>query len=98
MRTIPVRDGQTLSDITIQETGDIHRVFEVAQLNGMSITDELTVGSLITVPDPAFDKLHVVAAFATQRHKPASALTAEDHAEIKGGIDYMGIQIDFKVS
>lgn len=85
-------------DIAIQQTGDVQRLFEIARDNDKSITEDLVIGSALITPPEVVELQAVVAAFATEGHKPACGLTADDLLELKGGVDYMGIQIDLKVS
>lgn len=48
MPTTKVIYGQTLADLADEE-----KIFEAADLNGIGITDDLTAGDVITVPDRA---------------------------------------------
>lgn len=41
---------QTLADIAIKYIGDIESLYDLAVLNGLSVTDSLTVGQTITLP------------------------------------------------
>jgi hypothetical protein len=50
------RYNQALIDIALQGTGDVTRVIEVAQLNGLSITDDLTAGDELITPVASVDK------------------------------------------
>lgn len=51
MQTIAVLSGQSLFDIAIQYTGDVINTYALALANGKSVTDKLTVGELIVIPD-----------------------------------------------
>jgi hypothetical protein len=98
MRTTIVREGQTLLDISIQDTGDIQRLFEIAVANNKSITEDLVIGDEITTPSAEVNLQDVVLSFSSTSHKPASGLSADDLLQLQGGIGYMGVQLDFKVS
>jgi hypothetical protein len=50
MRTVTVQERQTLFDIAIRYCGDVGAIFEIMQLNDVSITDALS-GQTLTVPD-----------------------------------------------
>lgn len=76
MKTVTALHGQTLIDITIQELGDAERLFEVAMLNGKSITGSVTAGEAILVPDFDTKKKKLVKLFADPFNKPASNLGA----------------------
>ena len=43
--------GQTLFDIAIQSCGSAEAAFELAVLNGMSVTDDLVPGQELIMPD-----------------------------------------------
>jgi len=100
MISVTVQDGQTIIDIAIQELGDPGRIFEIAALNNMSITDLLVVGSQITVPDYDQTKKEIVKIFSNQSNKPASGYfrNGANDPVIKEGIDYWAIRNDFIVS
>ena len=95
MASIQVKDGQTLFDIAIQALGSVDRVFDLAQLNGLGITDNLVSGQVLLLPDVVFEQLTTVDYF-TKPWYPASADVAADN--ILGGIGYMQIGTNFKVS
>ncbi len=95
MQSVTVRDGQTLFDIAIQSLGIVDRVFDVAQLNGLGITDELMSGQVLLLPDVAFEQLDTVDYFS----KPWYPMSGDaDSDVILGGIGYMQIGTNFKVS
>jgi hypothetical protein len=45
--------GQSLIDVAIQELGSVEALFDLADANGLAITDVLTPGQLLHVPDSA---------------------------------------------
>lgn len=95
MQTIKALSNQTPVDLALQATGSIETWFDVAQLNGLSITDNLTPGVSYIVPETIIDKQAVVAFSGT--HKPASGLSNMTFKK-PGGIGFMQIGNDFKVS
>lgn len=95
MTTVTVKDGQTLFDIAVQSLGSVDRVFDLAQLNGIGITDDLTSGQILLLPDVAFEDADTVDYF-TKPWYPASGDGANDAPP--GGIGYMQIGTNFKVS
>ena len=52
MRTT-TRNNQTLPDIALQECGNIEAAFDIARLNGLSLTDELKTGQTLDGVKPA---------------------------------------------
>ena len=51
MSSVVVRPGQTLADIAVEHLGGMERVFDLATLNGLAITDELTPGQSLELPE-----------------------------------------------
>lgn len=97
--TTKIYNRQWLGDKSLELAGNMLALFELARENELSITDDLIAGSMINsdLSDDIITDKEVLRYYAGKIH-PATALTAEDIAAEKGGIGYMGIQIDFKVS
>ncbi|MDR1203737.1 MAG: hypothetical protein LBL58_19175 [Tannerellaceae bacterium] len=57
MRTVIPQERQTLLDLAIEYCGDVEAVFEIMQLNDLSITEELLAGKEIIVPEPYARKI-----------------------------------------
>lgn len=93
----PILPGQTLVDIAVQELGDASRVFELAVLNAISITDELEVGSVMFIPDADIGKRNLIYMFKSRFLAPASADITGDVISKDSGIDYDAIEIDLIV-
>ncbi len=98
-KQVKVLKGQTLVDIAIQEMGDASFVLAIAELNDLNVTDDLTAGQMITVPDYDTAFRNTVNLFSDDANKPASGINAdegdeEDHLE---GIEYWAIENDFVV-
>lgn len=90
--------GQTLIDMALQELGDAGRAFELAELNSISLTDDLEPGATILLPDPDARKLSLVRMFSIKSLAPASADTSNDIPEKDSGIDYDAIEIDLIIT
>jgi len=95
IKSIRSLSGQTWVDLALQQLGDESRLFELCDLNGVGITDELIPGREVLYPDFDFDKKDSVNTL--KRIKPASdqSLVEDDHGE---GIEFWGIEFDFLVS
>lgn len=95
-----VLNGQSLFDLAVQGMGDISGVFDLAEMAGMQITDELTTGQLIELP-PAVDR-QVAGYYASHGIIPATAITIDSTADDGGllleGIEFWGIEYDFMVN
>lgn len=99
METV-VLGNQSLPDIAVQETGSLEGVFELAELAGLSITDELAAGMSLPVPLTPVDR-QVTDYYDAHRITPATAITSGDTAGgelIMEGIEFWGIEYDFIVS
>jgi len=85
---------QTLLDLTIQETGDLGRLFDLAILNQVSPTSDLTVGGTYYSPLPV-NPLKLVVLILQKVH-PATGIRDIDLP--LGGIGFMQIQNSFIVN
>ena len=93
---VTVKQGQTIFDIAIQTAGSVEAAFSAARLNGMGITDDLTVGDTLISP-PVIDKrmlrhyndAGIVPATATVTNYPVYSEPALDLPEVfAGGMAY----------
>jgi hypothetical protein len=98
METVNVKPHQCLLDLSMQLKGSIGALFDFAIANGISITDDLISGSTLWVPDTEIIDRRTFQTLRDESIIPSNAYTAEDLVAIKGGIGYMGIQVDFRVS
>ena len=48
-----ITQGQSLVDVAVQELGSVAALFDLADANGLAITDLLTAGQSLTVPASA---------------------------------------------
>lgn len=85
---------QGLIDLALQEAGTVEGIFEVAFLNGLSITDDLVPGNEYL--KPAIQVQKIVDLFANT-HKPSSN-GYNELTEQPEGIDYWYIENNFIVS
>ncbi len=74
MKEITVLNNQSLFDISVQEYGTIEGVFEIALANGLSVTDKLTVGQKLKIPeiDPALIQTEIVDYYRRNDIHPAT--------------------------
>lgn len=93
-----IHSRQSLLDIAIQECGSFEAAYELAERNGLAVTDDLETGAVLEFIREDVTKKQVVAHFAARRVKPATAASEEDTSLAPcGGIGFMGIEIDFIV-
>lgn len=91
------KDRQSVIDIAIQTSGDVSAAADVAIDNGISVTDDLALGDILTAV-AVVDK-NVVNRYAEKGIIPATAISEQDSDNAPyGGIGYMGVELDFIVS
>ena len=66
-----VLQGQSIFDIAIQELGSAEGAYALAELNGLSITDELMTGHDLSLPD--VQNRSISNYYANKAIKPATA-------------------------
>lgn len=87
-----VKNGQSLLDIAIQQTGDVSGIAELALKNDLSITDEVDTGTALQ--NASVSNQAVVDYLKTELKNPAT----KDNAVINEGVDHWRIGIDFVIS
>ena len=94
------KERQTLLDIALQIGGHIETVLALAETNGMSITDMLEDGHVLTVPEPMEGGApRTVELYKAHKVEPATEVSPDDISACPyGGIGFMGIELDFTVS
>lgn len=99
MKTITVLNNQSLLDIAIRHCGTIEAITDIAILNNLSITDELTPGQTLKMPLKDYGSQNVVNFFQDNKKEPATALSSADKEIIEGesGIDFWIIEDNFIV-
>jgi hypothetical protein len=91
MKKAIVRVHQTLTDIAVQYCGSAEAVFALARLNGLSVTDSLTAGQELILPEKYNNA--VARIFEQEEYFPA-VLIEKNTLE---GIDYDIIEFDLEV-
>lgn len=92
------KQGQCFFDLVIQGTGNIENAFAMALLNGLSMTDSLTIGQEVA-PSTVTSKA-VVALFGPKNYPATCEALPESGvlSPVLGGIGYMIIEDTFIVS
>lgn len=70
---IEVKNRQCLADIALQVCGSVEAVFAIAERNGLSITDDLAVGQILTYEPTDIEDKRVVAIYADEGICPVGA-------------------------
>jgi len=92
MQTIKAQPGQTWVDLALQYVGDEERMFELCDLNGFGITDEIEPGVLLQCPDSDPKKRSIVNVL-----KVCSSMFFGVGNPAPEGIEYEAIELDFIV-
>jgi hypothetical protein len=89
--------GQTLLDISQIYFGDVSYFSRIAQVNGLGLTDELTVGAEIIVPEILVDSesKRIANYFQTRTNLPIATNSSQS---IEEGIEAWAVEYDFIVS
>lgn len=90
-------DGQTWIDLALQELGDEEGLFELCDLNGAGITDDVVAGTVIETPAHALDKQKVVNLLRVYRPASGGNQTPGGNL-VEEGVEHWGIEFDFEVS
>ncbi len=93
-----VKPHQCLFDIVLRESGAADAIFMLAQTNDIGITDELTGGQVLDTTRVESVNKSIMAYYQQQKIFPGTSLTLQSSVTTRGGIGYMGIGIDFKIS
>jgi hypothetical protein len=95
-RTVYIEPNQNITDICLQEYGNLDNLVALHLANGFDeIPAEVMAGDAIVVPEAETD---MTVYTILQRKKPATQREVILEEVAPGGIEYMGIEIDFIVS
>lgn len=95
MKDVILLPEQSLFDIAIQEYGSLDKVFDLAEENGVSITDECEAGTILKCNTD--NKSNIVNYLDVKGIKPVTGVSGSISFK-PGGIGYMAIGVDFIVS
>jgi len=93
---VTAQPGQTWVDMVLQQLGDEHKLFDLVDLNGTGITDDLIPGTVIECPAYDLDKKAIINILQVKR--PASEKIIPPGEPQPEGIEYWAIELDFVVS
>ena len=95
MKTTIASYKQTLFDIALQNDGTADSAIDIALNNSLCLSDDIEPGQEITLNDTP-QKQQMAKYYSVNALQPATAI--DQSIVINGGINYMGIEIDFMVS
>ncbi len=90
------RARQSVPDIAVRYAGSVEAAWEIAEQNGLSLTDDIEPGREIEIPDDVTSALT-----ARSTDQPATAITEEEINAILGrgeGVEHWAIEYDFVIS
>lgn len=93
-----IHSRQSIFDVALQHCGNLESAFSIAELNGLSLTDDLEVGASMAMPES--DNKQVVQYYSVNTVEPATAITQDEINAILAtgeGIEFWGIEYDFIV-
>lgn len=91
-----VKNNQNLLDLCLQSTGGMSRLFELAVLNGMGITDAINAGGVLNTQINV-DNSDILDYYLQNSIVPATGNVSLLELSILEGIDYWAIGVDFIV-
>lgn len=98
MNEAKVKYGQSLFDVSLEQTGSIESIIELASQNGLSITDELTPGNKLLIGDDLTVDEDILTYYKVKGIKPATGYNANGGIQpSEEGISIWAIGIDFIV-
>lgn len=95
-----VLNNQSILDVSLQHTGTVENCFAIAIANGFSVSDLLTAGTSLIIPEDLRNDTDVLNYYSAKKIQPATAITEGQDTEIPTlkGIGYMNLGGNFKVS
>jgi hypothetical protein len=93
---VAVLNRQSLPDIAVQVSGSIEAAFEIAAVNEIDVTDELTAKAHLSVP--SILNKQITEYFRVNLLTPATGLSPADETLFDEGIEYWEIEFDFTIS
>ena len=93
---VTVLNGQSVFDLAVQAAGSVEAAFDMADLLGTSITDELPVGARIEASTTL--NRQIAEYYRVNSIQPATGITAADAPALQEGVEFWTVEYDFVVS
>ena len=93
---ITVLNRQSLLDIAIQHTGSVFTAFEIALVNGLSVSDTVEPGAILILPEVERNT-EILNYYSAKKIQPATALESLEIIEELRGIGWMIVENSFKI-
>lgn len=88
-----IEQGQSIFDVAVEQTGTIESAFEIAEANGLALSDSLQADQVVEIN--AVTQNDILKGYFASKTLNSHVDTIADKL---GGIGYMGIKINFIVS
>lgn len=100
MSVVKVLNNQSLIDLSVQLTGTVVNVVQIASENNLSITEELSPGQIIQIPEGLSIDAKILEYYKNKGLEPATGLTEIQKIIVDDceGIGCWTIGENFKVS
>ncbi|AUS06488.1 hypothetical protein [Pseudotamlana carrageenivorans] len=100
MNQVIVLHNQSLLDLCIQGYGNLVPLMDLAIANGISITDILTPGTVLVLPESVNQNTDIQKYYKDKQLTPATSVSDATLGDISSpdGIGYMIIESTFKVA
>ena len=97
---VTAKNNQSLFDMAVQTLGSAEAIFDIAIANGISITDDLTVGQTLQITHKSdYSQRRTAAYYSINGIMPATAISlTEDISVLQEGIEFWAVELDFIVS
>jgi len=95
--TVKILHNQSILDIAVQHTGSVFNAFAIATANDMAVSEILTAGNSILIPDNVNNDESILNYYNAKNIKPATSLKDVQSVIEYKGIGYMIVEDNFKV-
>jgi hypothetical protein len=93
---IVILEGQSVLDIAVQCYGSAATAFDISLMNNISLTDDLTAGNLLILPESEYYNKNITEYFQDKGIYPATGITDAFIDELNElGIGEMIINVNF---
>ena len=95
-----VLHNQSLLDLALQYTGAVENAFALALVNGLSLTDDLTVGNWLIADSQELNaNKEILNYYQSKSVQPATAISGKREGESQlEGIGYWAVSTEFIIS
>jgi len=89
---ITARNNQSLFDIALMMYGSAEAAFDIALENDLSVTDELSSGTVLNITMPAKSK--IAEYYVINEVKPATGLDTQSRTDLENEMRFFEVEFD----